>query len=205
MRTDADGLVSLALAHLRRAQPRVVLVGGLPGTGKSTLAAGLQQVTGWPVVSSDHVRRAPPTEVAARVHPAGGPLYSAERVDDNYRTVVAEGRAQIRMGRTVILDATWSRGVWRAAAAAMAVSVEADLMSLCCVSDDRVAADRLRGRLSAVREGRATTESEATPEVSAELRSRWEPWPEATIIDASATAAEALAAALEALGWDGTD
>jgi uncharacterized protein len=203
MLTDADGLVSLALAHLRRAQPRVVLVGGLPGTGKSTLAAGLHQVTGWRVVSSDHVRRTQPSSVVA--HQDGGTLYSAERVDDNYRTVVAEGRAQIRMGRTVILDATWSRDAWRAAAAAMARSVGADLIPLCCVSDDGVAADRLRGRLSAVREGRATTESEATPEVAAELRSRWEPWPEATTIDTSATAGEALEAALEALGWGGTD
>ncbi|MEV2226088.1 AAA family ATPase [Nocardia vinacea] len=36
---------------------RLVLVGGLPGTGKSTVAAELAAATGAIVISSDHVRR----------------------------------------------------------------------------------------------------------------------------------------------------
>lgn len=60
-----DEFVALSLDHLRRAEPRVILVGGSPGTGKSTLARGIGEQRGWAVVRSDDVRR----ELRA---PAGG-------------------------------------------------------------------------------------------------------------------------------------
>ena len=53
----ASDLQALALKHLRSARSAVVLVGGLPGTGKSTLAAGLAAETGWPLIRSDEIRR----------------------------------------------------------------------------------------------------------------------------------------------------
>ena len=41
----------------RRSRQVLVLVGGLPGTGKSTLAAGLAAETGWALLRSDEIRR----------------------------------------------------------------------------------------------------------------------------------------------------
>ena len=37
---EAVGLLGMSLTHLRAARPRLVLVGGAPGTGKSTTARG---------------------------------------------------------------------------------------------------------------------------------------------------------------------
>jgi 2-phosphoglycerate kinase len=53
---EARSYHALALAHLRLAQPTVVLVGGEPGTGKSTLAARLADALGWVVLGSDTLR-----------------------------------------------------------------------------------------------------------------------------------------------------
>ena len=53
----ARALHGLALEHLERARVRLVLVGGAPGTGKSTVAAGLAEATGWTVLATDTIRR----------------------------------------------------------------------------------------------------------------------------------------------------
>src|SRR5207248_5092618 len=53
----ARGLLDLTARHLEAARVRLVLVGGLPGTGKSTVAAALADATGWVVLRSDEVRK----------------------------------------------------------------------------------------------------------------------------------------------------
>ena len=56
-RAVAGALLALAHGHLRRARIRLVLVGGPPGAGKSTVAAGLGERLGWVVLRSDEVRK----------------------------------------------------------------------------------------------------------------------------------------------------
>ena len=53
----AQALLRLALAHLQAGRVRLVLVGGLPGTGKSTVARGIGEVSGAVVLRSDVVRK----------------------------------------------------------------------------------------------------------------------------------------------------
>ncbi len=72
--------LALAYAHLRAAQPRLVLIGGLPGTGKTTVVRALAGELGAVNLHSDEVRKA-----LAGVdpgHDAGGALdeglYSGE-------------------------------------------------------------------------------------------------------------------------------
>ena len=52
----AKDLAVVALRHLQAAAVTMVLVGGAPGTGKTTLAAGLAEQLGWIALSTD-VRR----------------------------------------------------------------------------------------------------------------------------------------------------
>ncbi|HEV1997101.1 MAG TPA: phosphotransferase, partial [Candidatus Dormibacteraeota bacterium] len=51
----AQGLHRLSLQHLRRGSVRLVLIGGGPAAGKSTLAGLLGQARGWTVLGSDEV------------------------------------------------------------------------------------------------------------------------------------------------------
>ena len=54
---EARARLAQCLDHLRRARIRLILVGGLPGTGKSTLAAELAEALDAAVLSSDPLRK----------------------------------------------------------------------------------------------------------------------------------------------------
>ena len=54
---DADSYARIALRHLQAGEVTLVLVGGAPGTGKTTLAQGIADHRGWVLLSSDKVRR----------------------------------------------------------------------------------------------------------------------------------------------------
>ena len=106
-RAEAEAYLVLARRLLERAQPRLVAVGGLSGTGKSTLAARLAPGIGAPpgarVLSTDRLRKAlfgrPPTdrlppeayapEVSTRVYEAQ--RAAAARVLAGGGSAVADG------------------------------------------------------------------------------------------------------------------
>lgn len=54
---EAALLLGLAVRHLERGRVGMVLVGGLPGTGKTTLSTVLADATAWSLLRSDEVRR----------------------------------------------------------------------------------------------------------------------------------------------------
>src|SRR5439155_20423846 len=56
-RSKAHWLLALGELEEPERRPCLVLVGGLPGTGKSTLARGMAQAHGFTVIRSDVVRK----------------------------------------------------------------------------------------------------------------------------------------------------
>ena len=194
--TDATAparrLHALAAAHLRRAGPPLVLVGGLPGTGKSTLAEGLAAQTGWVLLRSDTVRRelVPPAAGSPAVH------YTPEAVGAVYAELLGRARRHLGEGVPVVADASWVDARQRGAARGVAAAAGGELVELCCACGEEVAVRRIRARLA-----EQTDASEATPEVRALLSSRMDPWPGAATVDTSGDdPSTALAAALAVLG-----
>jgi aminoglycoside phosphotransferase family enzyme len=53
----AAEVLDLSLRHLEQGRVALVLVGGLPGTGKSALATAVADARGWSVLRSDEVRK----------------------------------------------------------------------------------------------------------------------------------------------------
>lgn len=193
----ASTFLDLALTHLRRAEPRLVLVGGSPGTGKSTLAAALAEANGWLVLRSDVVRReAPPggdrPRVTAGAIEAGA--YAPDVTDAVYGALLDQARDALGGGTSVVLDASWRSDVHRRRAAALAEATGARLDALRCVAPEDLCRERVRRR---ARTG--TDPSEATPEVADWIAARFEPWPEAVEIDTSARPAESVRDAQTAL------
>jgi aminoglycoside phosphotransferase family enzyme/predicted kinase len=193
---DARHLLSLARDHLRAGRVRAVLVGGAPGTGKSTLAGGIGDALGAVVLRSDDVRKElaglPSGAGAAAELDAG--LYTPEWTAKTYDELLLRARCLLSMGERVVLDATWLDPEVRDAARRTARATTADLDELRCVLDVDEAARR------AERRGATGTDvSDAGAEVARALADRAGPWPEATPVATDGPVESTLQAALAAL------
>ncbi len=169
-----------ALAHrrLQRARSRLVLVGGLPGSGKSTVAAGAGLARGWQVLRSDVIRHdLDPRAVDATDGLFAG-RYRPELTRRVYEALLTSAERSLGMGESVVLDASWVDPAFREAAVAVAGRTASALVEITCVADDDVADRRIEERLAA-----RDDVSEATPAVRAALRSRQAPSSSAFILD----------------------
>jgi aminoglycoside phosphotransferase family enzyme/predicted kinase len=179
---EADRLLVLAERHLEAGSIRLILVGGAPGTGKTTLACGLAEPLGWVVLRSDEVRKelGGLTAGTRAVQALDAGIYGPTMTALVYGELLHRAEKLLERGETVVLDATWSEETWREAARRTAARTSADLLSIHCVAPVPVARQRVAARLAA-----AGDPSDATPEVATALAERFAPWPEATLVDTS--------------------
>jgi predicted kinase len=183
--------------HLRNGEVRLILVGGLPGTGKTTLAGLLADELGAVLISSDRVRK----ELAGmspRQHapaPYGEGIYSPEHTERVYLELLGRAERLLARGESVVLDASWHCARHRALAATTAADNHSELLSLCCEVDTGTAAARLRIRRDSL--------SDADVVVAQRMAAQMQPWPEAVRVTTSGSPAAALMQAMAALPeWD---
>ena len=131
---DAHDLLELANAHLEAARVRLVVVGGLPGTGKSTIARAVGRAFEAPVLHSDHIRKELAGLPAHQPAPAGfgEGLYTDAHTQSTYATLLERASIGLEMGETVVLDASWSSPEWRDRAGEVAERCHAELIELRC-------------------------------------------------------------------------
>ncbi|MEU2079853.1 AAA family ATPase [Streptomyces sp. NPDC013489] len=194
---DADliarRLTAATLRHLRSSAVGLTLVGGLPGSGKSTLSGALADRLGVTLLSSDRLRKdlagIPADQPAAA--PYGEGLYTPEWTARTYATLLEHAASLLERGESVLLDATWSNAAQRDAAQRMAERTGADLVALHCQAPDDVTSVRL--------DGRAAGPSDATLDVALAMAQREPPWSEAVVIDTSGPLEGAVSQALAAV------
>lgn len=122
----------------------LVVVSGLSGSGKSTVAAALAERTGFAHLNSDRVRKQ-----LAGLAPTdrGGPdLYTSARNAATYAAMYAAAAEALAAGRGAILDATFQRRIHRDQAAAVAAAAGAPVLFVECRADDAVIRQRLAER-----------------------------------------------------------
>jgi aminoglycoside phosphotransferase family enzyme len=190
-------LLALAGRHLDAGRVRLVVVGGAPGTGKSTVAAGLAPGAGWVVLRSDVVRKrlaglAPEADASAA---PGTGLYAPAWTERTYRALLDEASGHLGLGASVVVDASFADARWRAEARAVAAATASDLVELRCTAPDEVAAARVSARRARERDA-----SDATPEIAAAMRARSDSWPEATVLDTTRPVADVVGLARAAAG-----
>jgi len=192
---DLAVLQGLCLHHLERSRIRLVLVGGLPGTGKSTVADALGNRVGAVVLRSDEVRR---QMAEAGVLPAGD-RYAPHAVDAVYRECLRRAERLLRRGEHVVIDATWSDPMHREEARRLSTRTASDLVEFECRAPAAVCERRILDRLAV-----GTDPSEATPAVATAMAATFAPWPEATSVATTAPQESTIAAVVDAAGWSGT-
>jgi uncharacterized protein len=193
---DARRHLEQARVHLSAGRVRFVLIGGLPGTGKSTLASGLERELGLCVIRSDELRKVfgPAPSWEQDEGDFGRGLYAPELTDATYERMRQEAKIALSLGESVVLDASWSDPRQRQLARMLATSLHADLIEIRCDLPQEVAIERVRSRITAGGDA-----SDATPAIASVMAARTALWPEAHVVDTTdASAALAQAAGLVA-------
>ncbi|MFN8061280.1 MAG: AAA family ATPase [Vicinamibacterales bacterium] len=146
---EAREYLTQALAFLTRPSPQLVAIGGLSGTGKSTLARSLAPLLGAPpgalVVRSDIVRKRllGARDVTTRLDPSA---YVPAVSSEVYRTLEARAAHILETGETVIVDAVFQREADRSAIEAVARSAGARFTGLWLDAQRDIVEARLSAR-----------------------------------------------------------
>jgi aminoglycoside phosphotransferase family enzyme/predicted kinase len=160
---DVRHHLQIALEHLRAASVRLILVGGGPGTGKTTLARAVAEQLDAQVISTDDVRAEMVADgrIAGEAGVLGEGLYTRDNIDAVYRVVLAKTQLGLSQGRTVILDGTWSDPDYRRQAHRMAADSDAAVVEFACAAPLAATVTRIRTRTDST--------SQVTPDIATAL------------------------------------
>nr|CRL73857.1 Adenylate kinase [Mycolicibacterium malmesburyense] len=162
-RADVRRHLDIALRHLRAATVQLIIVGGGPGTGKSTLSRALAEQLAAEVISTDDIRKQMQRAgtITGSVGEVNAGLYTPQNVSAVYAEVLRRAANALHSGRSVILDGTWRNTEQRERARRIADRAAVPLVILTCSVPLDEAAHRI--------DTRSDTASDATPVIAAAI------------------------------------
>ncbi|MGB2691219.1 MAG: AAA family ATPase, partial [Thermodesulfobacteriota bacterium] len=115
-RKSADSFFKLALKYaLFGSRPVIVVTFGLIGTGKSTIANVLSEELSFDIISSDIMRKRNSgiSEFERKYEDYDTGIYSKNDTKKTYEEIFNNTEAHINNGKSVIIDASFSKIKWR--------------------------------------------------------------------------------------------
>ena len=182
---------------------RLVVVGGPPASGKSTIAGAVADRLGATLLASDRVRKEIHGRDPRRHAPAAldQGLYNEQATRRTYQELADLASSLLSRGENVVVDASFTRGWQRQLLSDVARDASADLDELRCSASASTRQDRLLAR----RRNPAYL-SDADAEVGAALAARAEAWPTALVVDTGGRRIDAISNAHSALDrWPNRD
>jgi hypothetical protein len=135
--------------ELNQTKPALIVVSGLTGTGKSTVAQKLAVDYSAQQINTDAVRKQHAgIEKFERHHDQFNTgLYSPDKIDETYKQVVQLGASYLKKKKNVVLDATFQKKKYRDMVRSIATKHHAVLVMIHCACPDTVVKQRLEQRL----------------------------------------------------------
>jgi uncharacterized protein len=113
-------------------RPSIYVFCGLPGTGKSTFATRLGELLDLSLFRSDQARRDLPEYSHPGPVPFGTGFYRPDMRARVYSRLLALAQHEVKKGRSVILDATFSLRKWREEAVRLGGDLDANILFFEC-------------------------------------------------------------------------
>lgn len=164
--TSAANYYQLAWEYTKTTQRQIILMSGLSGSGKTTVAQKLASQIGAIHIRSDAVRK----------HLAGTPLdqrgeqeiYTPEMTQKTYDRLLQLGIMLANDGFLVILDAKYDRQLWREQVFTLAQSHQIPFQIIYCTAPLNILRDRISQRTQDI--------SDATPDLLIQQQTAAEPF-----------------------------
>ncbi len=129
-------------------RPLVIALSGMVGSGKSALAKRLSSHMGWEWLSSDRIRKElsdlplydRPDENTRKL------LYSQEMTESTYSTLFNAAETMLDLGKTVIMDATFSNPAHRERLEKLAMDEKTDFFMIETFAPESILRERLHRR-----------------------------------------------------------
>jgi len=183
-------------------RPAIVVVQGLPGVGKSTIAKGLAESLGFRWIDTDRVRKAlfGPVDQGSGPESFGQGMYSSEWTDRTYRECGVRARETVWRGGRVLIEGSFRWERHRASIRDAGRVLGVPVVFLDC----SVSRDEARRRITE----RAPGPSDADWRVHLQMASDWESPSECTArytrrLSLAGDPADAIARARTVLGLEG--
>ncbi|MGC1403639.1 MAG: AAA family ATPase [Thermodesulfobacteriota bacterium] len=131
----------------------LIVVFGLMGTGKTTLAEELAKQTGWPLFSSDEIRKTLVgiSPFSRKWESFGKGIYSEENSQRTYQKMREKARKALKQGQSIILDGSYKRQSERLALIELAQKTKAWIRFLECRAPLKIIRQRLAQRAQEVK------------------------------------------------------